>query len=367
MPGSTSSALTPLGGDDPGDKAQGRAVRTLATLMRDIAERRAHIHRKESLVVDLESRLLKDLGPLESQLIAARLEVFRVLGRHLRDGWLSRKAAGILRQAVAALADEIESEYDIDLGRERSIYLGEDEVLDKVMVKSFSAEREAYLKRQAAAGGENESVGESESDPGYGEGDEAAYESRQGRGDGRHGTRSEGRPHSKAAKKRAEKDLAIAGDIRALYLILARALHPDKEPNPALREAKTVWMQKVTTAYAKRDLAMLLDILARNPLEAVGPYLSQAPLKTVQGFAKRLRRELAALKLKAERSEEWLHPFLARFLKGNGMNEAAINRHLTELKKTVKVMKQRRDVYRTREGVAELIEGLKIHPWWDLL
>jgi hypothetical protein len=175
------------------------------------------------------------------------------------------------------------------------------------------------------------------------------------------------RPGSQDALKRAAQEQSLSGDIRALYLILARALHPDKESNPALREAKTVWMQKVTAAYAKRDLAMLLDILARNPLEAVGPYLAEAPRKTLQGFAKRLRREQAALAILAAKAGEWLHPGFARFLKDGAPDEARIARHTADLSRLVKLSRQRATVYRTRAGTEELVEGLKRHPWEDLL
>jgi hypothetical protein len=205
-----------------------------------------------------------------------------------------------------------------------------------------------------------------------GEGDSEGYsEGRSGGTSGKRDAGSEGsrpgRPGSKASQRRDAKDRTLAGDIRALYLILARALHPDKESNPALREAKTVWMQKVTAAYARKDLGLLLDILVRNPLEAVGPYLHDAPLKTVLGFSKRLRKDLAALKLQAAKAGEWLHPFYARFLKDGAPDEHRILAHLGDLKRSVKLAKQRRDVYRTRPGVEELIEGLKSMSWRDLL
>lgn len=361
---------------------QDRAVRVLTGLMEEIARLRAEVVRKETVAHELEKRLRSELGLLETQLIAARTETFRILGRHLRDGWLPRKSGKVLRQAVVSLADELEAEYGADLGTERRVYLGveDDEEAEERAVyggRRPAEARRADSKINRDGRDEDDSRGARSREGGseYGSdgadffsGPEGATWSGDGSrpGSGR-GKAGKARPGSKAALKRAAKDQALAGDIRALYLILARALHPDKESNPALREAKTVWMQKVTAAYGKKDLAMLLDILARNPLEAVGPYLAEAPLKTVQGFAKRLRRELAALKALAAKAGEWLHPFFARFLKEGAADESRIARHIADLKRLVKLSRQRASVYRTRAGVEELVEGLKRHPWQDLL
>jgi len=149
--------------------------------------------------------------------------------------------------------------------------------------------------------------------------------------------------------------------------MLARALHPDKETDASRLAEKTAWMQKVTAAYADRDLARLLDILASNPLDAVGPYLSQAPLKTVQGFAKRLRRELDALRNRLADLDWNIDPFLASLIKGGKLNEVAYNTHVAAVRKELKFLRQRRDAYRTSEGVNQLAEALRSHPWHDLM
>ena len=104
--------------------AQDRAVRGLTALMEEIALLRAEVVRKETVAHELEKRLRSELSLLENQLISARTETFRILGRHLRDAWLPRKSQKILRQAVTSLADELEAEYGADLATERRVYLG---------------------------------------------------------------------------------------------------------------------------------------------------------------------------------------------------------------------------------------------------
>jgi hypothetical protein len=298
---------------------------------------------------DLEKRLQRDLGAQAALITAARTETFRALGRHLRDGWLPRKSHKVLREAACALADELESEFGVDLRQDRQVYLGEEDREPEVDEVFHTGRRPRVESAQSGSTREDET--EETSDPG-------PAGPRPGR---------PGRPGSKSAQRRETRDRTLAGDIRALYLILARALHPDKEPNPALREAKTVWMQKVTAAYERKNLGLLLDILVRNPLEALGPYLEEAPLKTVLGFSKRLRKDLVALKLQSAAAGEWLHPYFARFLKDGSPDEHRIQAHMGDLKRAVKLARQRRDVYRTRPGVEELIEGLKSMSWRDLL
>jgi hypothetical protein len=155
-----------------------------------------------------------------------------------------------------------------------------------------------------------------------------------------------------------EEETAFGGDIRALYLLLARALHPDKEADPARQKEKTAWMQKVTAAYGARDLAKLLDILAQDPLGSVGPYLSAAPLAAVNGFAKRLRRELAALRAKAEAGHSGVHVTLRRFLGSQGINEGEVKRYAAEMKKEVRFVKERNEWYRERSAVEEMLKAM---------
>ncbi|HLP42445.1 MAG TPA: hypothetical protein VK465_13135, partial [Fibrobacteria bacterium] len=317
-------------------------------------------------------RLRKELAPLEEQLLRARLETFRVLGGHLREGRLRKRSASLLKEALRGLADELEFDFGLDLREDRRIYLGEhSEDIEDATVQAGRPGTGAHKRADGDLRDEDDDPMAWDEDGGprpMGDGDGKA-----GGNKGKYGPSEEGRsrrkrPDSKAAKMRAEKEQALAGDIRALYLLLARALHPDKESNPALREAKTTWMQKVTTAYANKDLAILLDILVCNPLEAVGPYLSQAPLKTVQGFAKRLRRDLAALRRQAERAEEWIHPFFARFVRQDGaVDEAAVARHLGGLRREVKLAKKRLTLYRTLEGAEDLAAGLRIYDWRELI
>jgi hypothetical protein len=61
-------------------------------------------------------------------------------------------------------------------------------------------------------------------------------------------------------RKRLEQEDAKNRDLKSLFKQLAKALHPDLEPDPLLKEHKKVWMQRLNTAYAAHDLREMLQL-----------------------------------------------------------------------------------------------------------
>jgi hypothetical protein len=378
----------------------------LTTLLADIAAIRSELGRQSELLRDLHHRLDAELRPWENKLASARRETLRILGRQCREGWLPRRDAERLREALRGLADELEAGFGLDLSEERR------EFLDQIVMTAAEAAARALAERDsrearlealrkaignedgpreatarekrgrmdtlrktlqgngaetagaetAGAGNEDTSAASGEAArkaPGAKDKDGAA----KGKGDTGKGARDakghgDARGRTRFAQAELEEETAFGGDIRALYLLLARALHPDKEADPARQKEKTAWMQKVTAAYGARDLAKLLDILAQDPLGSVGPYLSAAPLAAVNGFAKRLRRELAALRAKAEAGHSGVHVTLRRFLGSQGINEGEVKRYAAEMKKEVRFVKERNEWYRERSAVEEMLKAM---------
>jgi hypothetical protein len=369
----------------------GKLQRDLARLLADIAAARADLARQAEALKGLHDRLARDLTPWEGKLAAARRDTLRILGRQYREGWLPRRDGERLREALRGLADELEAGFGLDLAEERRAFL--DQVVHSAAERAALAEaerstRQARLEalrkaigneagpQEAAAREKRERMdalrkalrGDAGGEPTGGREQAKPDGARRpegaegrgprvgpGPGNGGRGRADEG---TKAQRKEAEEELSIAGDFRALYVILARALHPDKERDPARRDAKTAWMQKVTAAYAARDLARLLDILAQDPLGSVGPYLSAAPAATVKGFAKRLRRELANLQAQALAGRAGVHPSLRRFLGPHGINETEVKHYATQLKKELRFVKRRNELYRERSAVEEMLKAM---------
>lgn len=63
-----------------------------------------------------------------------------------------------------------------------------------------------------------------------------------------------------AARRRAAESQLATQSVREIYRRLASSLHPDREPDPAQRAAKTALMQQVNQAYAASDLLTLLEL-----------------------------------------------------------------------------------------------------------
>lgn len=61
-------------------------------------------------------------------------------------------------------------------------------------------------------------------------------------------------------RKRQELEDAKNRDLKSLFKQLAKAFHPDLEPDPLLKEHKKVWMQRLNTAYAANDLREMLQL-----------------------------------------------------------------------------------------------------------
>jgi hypothetical protein len=89
-----------------------------------------------------------------------------------------------------------------------------------------------------------------------------------------------------AAHQQAELQQADARSaLRTLFRQLASALHPDREPDEALRARKTALMSEVNAAYEKNDLSTLLRLQM------------QAALASEAGAARLADDKLAALSL----------------------------------------------------------------------
>lgn len=61
-------------------------------------------------------------------------------------------------------------------------------------------------------------------------------------------------------RKRLEQEDAKNRDLKSLFKQLAKAFHPDLEPDPRLKEHKKIWMQRLNAAYAAEDLREMLQL-----------------------------------------------------------------------------------------------------------
>ena len=73
-------------------------------------------------------------------------------------------------------------------------------------------------------------------------------------------TQSTARRKSAGQQRREASAQRVGQSLREVYRKLASALHPDREPDPAQRAAKTALMARVNEANGRKDLLALLEL-----------------------------------------------------------------------------------------------------------
>ena len=108
---------------------------------------------------------------------------------------------------------------------------------------------------------------------------------------------------STAVQRRREAEARLATQsLREIFRKLASALHPDRETDPAQRQAKTALMQQVNRAYAANDLLTLLELQLQIEQVDAG-HVASASTQRVKHYNKLLAEQLAELKAEAARLE----------------------------------------------------------------
>jgi hypothetical protein len=134
-------------------------------------------------------------------------------------------------------------------------------------------------------------------------------------------------------RKRLELEDAKNRDLKSLFKQLAKAFHPDLEPDPLLKEHKKVWMQRLNTAYAANDLREMLQ-LEMEWLGEEATNLATAGDEKLKVYCMVLKEQIAELKakvhfLKHEPQYGPLQRFIDPFF-GTLANPASIKRTLRE-------------------------------------
>lgn len=96
-------------------------------------------------------------------------------------------------------------------------------------------------------------------------------------------------------RKRTEQEDAKNRDLKSLFKQLAKAFHPDLEPEPLLKEHKKIWMQRLNNAYAANDLREMLQ-LEMEWLGEEATNLATAGDQKLQVYCMVLKEQIADLK-----------------------------------------------------------------------
>lgn len=115
-------------------------------------------------------------------------------------------------------------------------------------------------------------------------------------------------------RKQREIDEAKQRDLKSLYKQLAKALHPDLETDPTLKNHKEDWMKRLTSAYAVGDLRELLRI-EMEWLGEESSNLATAGDEKLKIYSMILKEQIADLKIQTQALVEQPQYFpLRRFM-----------------------------------------------------
>lgn len=195
---------------------------------------------------------------------------------------------------VLGLCDELAEVPDDDVQAVYQRYVDDDEEDDKQARLEAQELLESYLGEDFAQGREFDSPEDVL---------RAAMKFEQQK----HQAQQEKRNAKRAARKAAkgptareqaaqQKDLDAQNALRTVFRQLASALHPDREPDEALRKQKTALMSEVNTAYERKDLNALLRIQLQAEMvdSSKAAQLSDAKLKAMCNL---LAEQLRALEI----------------------------------------------------------------------
>jgi hypothetical protein len=264
------------------------------TLLRQIEQARAALRAWQEAIPQFRESQHRMLVPLQAQLRAAQRDWLFALDAAGSRGWSradhetrSELLSEVTRAVLAAQPD------DPELQALFARHAGMDfEDAEREELQAFKGMAEAMTGAEL---GEDEDIVSEEElfdrlDEHFRRQEEAA-EARSAKASARRKT---------AAQQRREAEAQRATQsLREVYRKLASALHPDREPDPAERKAKTALMAQVNEAYDRGDLLALLELQLR--IEQVdADHLARADTQRLKHYNKVLAEQLEELRLEIE-------------------------------------------------------------------
>lgn len=272
------------------DKALNATQREFNRLVQSIEQTKCEMERVKAIVQKTRDKVLTELMPLFAELKEKQLAWLRRLDEihdtmSLTKGQKKTLAAFILNEAeqlsevldnefVDSLLAKYETEEDMAFREER------EQMADKLFEKLFGFnpnDEDAEVKTEAFF--------------------ERMYERMAGNPFG--GNRDE--PEQKSSKKETARQKRMkeeaqmeAKDVRSIYTSLAKALHPDLESDPKVREEKTELMKKVTQAYERNDLYELMRLQLEHNSQGMAK-MADIVEEQLKRYCKVLRKQLGQL------------------------------------------------------------------------
>jgi hypothetical protein len=243
--------------EQPGQKLS-QNQKKFNDLTQQISEQQAELNRVKAEVDKVRNRIAAEVFPVIEQLHEQMREYVRSLDLSYEKHPWKKDQKKTLGRLISEEAYDI---YNLllDFGTDDPELMA---IHDKYAEESLEElnEQQDQAAKQAMKQLFNIDVDldRAANDPGYFDELEAEY-FKQGQNPGQKERKKTKKQLEKEAKEQAEKNLE-AKDARSIYTTLAKALHPDLEPDEAEKLRKTEMMKRVTEAYNNQDFYQLLRL-----------------------------------------------------------------------------------------------------------
>jgi len=272
------------------------------TLVRQIEQTRQGLALWQDSVATYRQAYAKEVVPLQASLTAARRAWAFALDGLFDQADLTRAESATLSELVRLTASDLLHRKDDDAAL-RALFAKHSDV-------DFDTERQRQLQATAeimeiATGLDIDDIADIKTDDDLMERlqrklreEEAAAEAAQAA----RAAKSAQRRKSPAQQRREDETQLTTQLVREIFRKLASALHPDRETDPAQREAKTALMQRVNQAYAANDLLTLLQLQLHIEQVDVA-HIANAGADKLQRYNKILAEQLTQLKQEMRKVE----------------------------------------------------------------
>ncbi|MGZ5054306.1 MAG: J domain-containing protein [Methylobacter sp.] len=165
----------------------------------------------------------------------------------------------------------------------------------------------------------------------------------------------------KEARQQEEEELA-SKTVQEVYRKLVAVLHPDREPDEEERKRKTELMQRVNTAYGKKDLLLLLEL--QLEIEQIDPaHLSHIADSRLKYFNKILKEQLSELDRETDQIENMFKldlnlPFYAQLTPKQLMSRLA--KDIQELQADIVAIQNELEIFHNPVSLKAWLKSYKI-------
>ena len=214
--------------------------------VRDVAGLREELRQRRESQAAAQRRYWQQVGPAAAAVVAARRRLYAPLEEALLLGYFSRLEETRIVGLLLGNARNLEQRFGEDEADILSKYAPPQPPIEEPLAPAAPVAAADPARPAGARGAAETSL------PPHEQQAAAARARRQ--------TKTQ-RAREAAAQAETQQ---LAASTKTLYRQLARAHHPDLEPDPEQQATRTAQMQRIAGAYAAGDLHTLLELLAET-------------------------------------------------------------------------------------------------------